>query len=56
MQITPNPLIKNSFASPVKENTTAAEKDGSLMIYNEAQSVRGFATLSSNKKMRGRGA
>ena len=63
MQMTPNPLIKNSYASPVKGDTTVkavdttpVEKDRSLMIYNEPRSVRGFATLSSAKKQRVRGA
>ena len=31
MQMTPNPLIKNSFASPVKEGT--ADKYGDIKAY-----------------------
>ena len=30
MQMTPNPLIKNSFASPVKEQVTGEFKVGEL--------------------------
>ena len=30
MQMTPNPLIKNSFASPVKEQVTGEFKGGDL--------------------------
>ena len=30
MQMTPNPLIKNSFASPVKEQVTGEFKGGEL--------------------------
>lgn len=55
--MTPNPLIKNSFASPVKENPNnkTCEKEGGLGLYQESQGGnRAFATMSSSKKPRGR--
>ena len=53
MQMTPNPLIKNSFASPVKEADTSAEKGSDLQPYYDQSAKSGprqFCTLSSNKK------
>ena len=63
MQMTPNPLIKNSFASPVKEqaldrsaNAIAGGGNCDLQAYHEPSaaskvSKQQYATLSSNKKV-----
>ena len=63
--MTPNPLIKNSFASPVKEQAldrsanavvaTNTANGGDLQAYHEPPTIsrvnkHQFATLSSNKK------
>ena len=54
MQMTPNPLIKNSFASPVKEGNK--DQGGDLQVYQESSAVKQsalnkqFATMSSSKK------
>ena len=47
MQMTPNPLIKNSFASPVKEDEGASD----FKAYGDpVRSLKHFSTLSSSKK------
>ena len=62
MQMTPNPLIKNSFASPVKEQAldrsanAIAGGNCDLQAYHEPSaaskvSKQQYATLSSNKKV-----
>ena len=57
MQMTPNPLIKNSFASPVKESQANAngDKPSEFQAYADPiRSLKHFSTMSSNKKpMRG---
>lgn len=56
--MTPNPLIKNSFASPVKETTAglcgAGERTSEFKAYGDpVRSLKHFSTLSSSKKLRG---
>ena len=50
--MTPNPLIKNSFASPVKEPVQKPNPDtvGQLQAYHEPKIGNKLATMSSNKK------
>ena len=54
MQMTPNPLIKNSFASPVKDSTP--EMIDNIQAYQDSSAIKQsaankqFATMSSKKK------
>ena len=50
MQMTPNPLIKNSFASPVKDADRTSELKAKEAYGDPVRSLKHFSTLSSSKK------